>query len=282
MNYSLIYDKLINKAKGREIIEHGEWHHILPRSMGGTDDASNLVKLTYREHFIAHMLLYKVHKNKQMAFALGRMSNSRAEKSISSRTYALAREIHSAAVSKWSTEFMAGKTVFKNINTGEHHILEAANVDRTVWKGVNYRKKMPRSINKHHTCFKDHLGTTYFLDPNDPIVKELGLKGVGNFRNATIAAAKRLKARPWYYKRQSEHSDTIVLLIPSLYDWFCNSYDESRPKATGVAKWMKYNNINIRTKMFGKCFDKFKSGWYPDEDFYEVYNEINSNRKNRN
>lgn len=281
MNYSLIYDKLINKAKGREIIEHGEWHHILPRSMGGTDDASNLVKLTYREHFIAHMLLYKVHKNKQMAFALGRMSNSRAEKSISSRTYALAREIHSAAVSKWSTEFMAGKTVFKNINTGEHHILEAANVDRTVWKGVNYRKKMPRSINKHHTCFKDHLGTTYFLDPNDPIVKELGLKGVGNFRNATKAAAAKKKARPWYHKNSLPIYAQIVKAIPIFYDWYVKIYLHNIETFENPVKyWKDLNGITSGSRLYSRIFEEFEKGWTPDEKFYEVYNEINSNRKN--
>lgn len=39
---------------------YGEWHHIIPRSMGGTDESDNLVKLTFREHFIAHLLLVKI------------------------------------------------------------------------------------------------------------------------------------------------------------------------------------------------------------------------------
>ncbi len=73
MNYAVVYNNLIKRSQGRLEVERGEWHHILPRSMGGSDDKSNLVKLTYREHFIAHILLYKIHKNRQMAFALGRM-----------------------------------------------------------------------------------------------------------------------------------------------------------------------------------------------------------------
>lgn len=42
--------------------------------MGGSDDVHNLVALTAREHFIAHWLLWKIHKNKQMAHAFHMMS----------------------------------------------------------------------------------------------------------------------------------------------------------------------------------------------------------------
>jgi hypothetical protein len=36
-------------------------HHIIPRHMGGTDDPSNLVKLTVEEHAEAHRILYEQH-----------------------------------------------------------------------------------------------------------------------------------------------------------------------------------------------------------------------------
>lgn len=36
-------------------------HHIIPRHMGGTDDESNLIKLTADEHAEAHRLLYEQH-----------------------------------------------------------------------------------------------------------------------------------------------------------------------------------------------------------------------------
>ena len=34
-------------------------HHILPRSLGGSDENYNLIKLTYKEHFVAHHILWK-------------------------------------------------------------------------------------------------------------------------------------------------------------------------------------------------------------------------------
>ena len=36
-------------------------HHIIPKHMGGTDDASNLIKLTVEQHAEAHRKLYEEH-----------------------------------------------------------------------------------------------------------------------------------------------------------------------------------------------------------------------------
>lgn len=65
MNYQSIYDQLISNAQSREIVSGVtyEKHHIIPKSLGGLDNKDNLVKLTLREHFIAHRLLVKIHTN---------------------------------------------------------------------------------------------------------------------------------------------------------------------------------------------------------------------------
>ena len=38
-------------------------HHIIPRHMGGTDDPSNLIELTTKEHAEAHRKLWEEHHN---------------------------------------------------------------------------------------------------------------------------------------------------------------------------------------------------------------------------
>ena len=59
MNYFEIYENLILKRKNSEVLKKGfEVHHILPRSLGGKDNDENLVRLTPREHSVAHSLLY--------------------------------------------------------------------------------------------------------------------------------------------------------------------------------------------------------------------------------
>ena len=48
-------------------------HHIVPRAEGGSDDESNLVMLTAREHYIAHLLLAKIYDDKPMWCAVQMM-----------------------------------------------------------------------------------------------------------------------------------------------------------------------------------------------------------------
>lgn len=61
MNYQKIYNRLIERGRNRQITTYTETHHIIPRCMGGHNKKENLVELTAREHFIAHLLLVKIH-----------------------------------------------------------------------------------------------------------------------------------------------------------------------------------------------------------------------------
>jgi hypothetical protein len=71
-----IYDQIIQRGLTRGLPKRRpkgfERHHIIPISLGGTDDVTNLVDLTPREHFIAHWLLKRIHGGK-MAYAFWRM-----------------------------------------------------------------------------------------------------------------------------------------------------------------------------------------------------------------
>jgi hypothetical protein len=62
--YKDIHDKIIKTAKTRSSIKgYFESHHIIPRYANGSNDPSNLVDLTYREHCIIHFLLWKIYNN---------------------------------------------------------------------------------------------------------------------------------------------------------------------------------------------------------------------------
>jgi hypothetical protein len=69
MNYEKIYTSIITNAKNRTNLEYGEKHHIIPKCMGGSNKKDNLVKLTYREHFICHWLLCKMNPNNHKLLA---------------------------------------------------------------------------------------------------------------------------------------------------------------------------------------------------------------------
>lgn len=58
--YSRIYFSIIQKATLRELNCYSESHHIIPKSLGGSNDPTNLVNLSAREHYICHRLLVKM------------------------------------------------------------------------------------------------------------------------------------------------------------------------------------------------------------------------------
>ncbi len=58
--YTRWYYNIINRAQTRLLNCYNERHHIIPKSLGGSNDSSNLVSLTAREHFVCHMLLTKM------------------------------------------------------------------------------------------------------------------------------------------------------------------------------------------------------------------------------
>lgn len=94
MNYQRIYNQLIDRAKKRCLEGYKEVHHIVPRSMGGSDEKDNLVELTAREHFIAHWLLWRIHRNQKMAFAFNMMCGDRhRNRKVNSLAYQAAREV---------------------------------------------------------------------------------------------------------------------------------------------------------------------------------------------
>ncbi|MDP4299952.1 HNH endonuclease signature motif containing protein [Leptothrix discophora] len=69
MDHLRTYARLIDQAQARLLLSsHGyHLHHIVPKSLGGTDDTSNLVFLTHREHVTAHTLLAHIWPNQWFA-----------------------------------------------------------------------------------------------------------------------------------------------------------------------------------------------------------------------
>lgn len=71
--YTKWYLRIIDSAKNRSLECYSEVHHIVPRSLGGTDVKENLVELTAREHFVCHLLLTKMldgENRSKMSYAL--------------------------------------------------------------------------------------------------------------------------------------------------------------------------------------------------------------------
>ena len=107
--YKKWYSILTENAKNRLISGYSEKHHIIPKSLGGTDNDDNIVKLTAREHFICHWLLIKIyptgdeHWKMLNALRIMRAENINQDRyttAITSRVYAKLKENYSKIQSK--------------------------------------------------------------------------------------------------------------------------------------------------------------------------------------
>ena len=98
MDYQKTYYQLMLKAKERGKVKgYKEVHHIIPKCVGGLDQEDNLVELTAKEHFIAHLLLTEVypksHKLKYALWMMASMENKNQDRyKVSSNMYRLIKE----------------------------------------------------------------------------------------------------------------------------------------------------------------------------------------------
>jgi len=107
MNYTKHYDQLVYKAKLRNTLSENEYyetHHILPKCLGGSNKEDNLVRLTAREHFVAHWLLCRTYPEEpKLAWAFRMMCTIRTENQHryipSSRAYQEAKHLAIKATS---------------------------------------------------------------------------------------------------------------------------------------------------------------------------------------
>lgn len=124
MNYTLLYDSIIKNAN--TTTGYTENHHIIPKSLGGSDDKSNIVRLSAREHFICHYLLVKMYKENTNewykmvnAFMPMKASSGTQQRYFNSRLYEALRVNFSKVQSK-------SQTGEKNSNFGTkwiHHVV---------------------------------------------------------------------------------------------------------------------------------------------------------------
>jgi hypothetical protein len=138
MDYQKIYYKLVLKAKNRqEVAGYFETHHIIPRCLQGTDDSNNLVKLTAKEHFLAHLLLVEIYPtNQKLRYALWMMASMKTGNQqrykVSARTYQRIKES-------------------LNKKTDEHKKKISESLKKAYAEGsrkTNKGKKMPATVGK--------------------------------------------------------------------------------------------------------------------------------------
>jgi hypothetical protein len=89
-------ERASTKTEAKHLLDYVEGHHIVPKSfkMGGEKDKLNIAYLTAREHFVVHMLLPKMIKDKYLACKITcALTKLMKDENFNSRRYETARKI---------------------------------------------------------------------------------------------------------------------------------------------------------------------------------------------
>ena len=139
--YTRWYNNIIQQAQSRILpkSEYKERHHIIPRSLGGNNNSSNLVKLTAREHFICHWLLTKMvqgEAKKSMLYALfamaaGHQKQYRYSTKITSRLYSNLKQVRSNLVREQQTGHTVSQETRNKIRDSQKGISRKPHTEET-------------------------------------------------------------------------------------------------------------------------------------------------------
>lgn len=190
MNYKKIYREMIEKAAGRDLAAdiYIEKHHILPKCLGGTNDASNIVKLTAAEHYVAHQLLVKMHPgNSKLIYAVHAMTiGSKKQHIRNNKEYSWIREQFSKTLSKThKNKIVSQETRIKMSESSK------ARKNNNNWLGRNHseKSKQKMSATKKNTGLGVDNNNAHYWKisyPNDEINTIKCLKTLADDLNVSI------------------------------------------------------------------------------------------------
>jgi hypothetical protein len=133
-----------------------ESHHILPKSMGGSDDESNLIDLTPRQHYLAHWMLWKAYKSKEMTaafFAMSHQNNPHQNRDfrLDSKSYEQLRLNFSKTISKSSRELWESndyREKHRTTNLTAKTKKLRSDKAKELWQDPDYRERAIQSRKK--------------------------------------------------------------------------------------------------------------------------------------
>ncbi len=215
MNYEKLYTNLIADAKHNPKPDlYKEHHHIIPRCIGGTDDPTNIVRLTARQHFLAHWLLFKIHRTSKLAYAWNNMcliGIGQESRRQSSHLFELAK----VARNKKLSEDMSGSG---------NHFYGKAHSEESIKKILATRE------------------ATYLANPEKRLAA-----------NAAFGAgvSKKMKGVPKTKESNIKRARPRMIMLKSIKTGECIRILPEDAKSLDRNDWV--NPYSARDKKYGKC-----------------------------
>jgi hypothetical protein len=200
------YLKFIDCLKRQAIVGYSEEHHIIPKSMGGDDSPSNLVLLNARQHYIAHWMLFKAFRNKEMSFAFISMCKgstgkvNRSGVKYNSRAYQQAKESWSKALTgrKGSPATEAQKSALSARMVGKVRVIKEDGTEALVTKLEKESNPSWKSWNKGKTIAYKESGERFWVSLDDPRLKTGELIPSGAWIARNNSGTNNAMFKGWY------------------------------------------------------------------------------------
>jgi hypothetical protein len=155
INWEKIYNKLIEKNKNQILIEgqYYEKHHIIPRYLRGGNENSNLIYLTFREHILAHYILYRWKNNLEDKIAYKMMSGQTEEGRILKQQLAV-KKANESNRNEILKELYKDKEFVKNASKKRKETLLKNNLDNDgYYYSKESRKKMSAKYKNNYEIY---------------------------------------------------------------------------------------------------------------------------------
>lgn len=150
--YTKCYYSIIERAKSRVLSKdtYTEKHHVVPRSLGGSNDSFNLVKLTAKEHRFVHILLPRmtidpIH-TKSMWYALWMMLRTKNKNQNRMVSKGSAFEIAKIKVAENSSRLHKGKILSKETR---EKLSKSCQGRPSAFKGKTHSKEAKKKLSNH-------------------------------------------------------------------------------------------------------------------------------------
>lgn len=259
--YTKWYFQIIESARNNPYQGYTEKHHIIPKSIGGTDTADNIIILSGRQHYICHLLLTKMtsgNNRYKMIKAAWMTSHTRTGTKTNSRIYQYLKE--NISFSKETRQKLSAAKKGKPMKFEHREHLSKKMTGRklskshknNIKKGLSYLKGVPRDdavIEKMKKWREEN--TQEFSDATRKKMRE-------SAKNRPAQTAKTKQKRADAIKQQPKVS--CILCKKSCSSHMLNKHQSSKSCVTDYKDRQWYTN-GVEEKWL-LVSNGIPSGWY--------------------
>lgn len=205
--YTRWYNSIVSNRKQNLLDSsvYQEKHHIIPKSLGGSNKKENIVVLTAREHFICHRLLVKMTEGNdkvKMSYAIRTMMIR--ENPYQTR-YKISSKVYESIIKETKKVIGESQKGTNNPFYGKNH----SNETRSLMKEKRKLQDPPMLGKTHNKKTKTKLreaNRKQFEDPKQIEIRKQKSKEQMKDTDKRYAAGNGKRGKSWFYNPNTHHS----------------------------------------------------------------------------